>query len=129
MSTMPPISSMRSAPLTFCTSPAPSIFASQSLRSGFAIGAPVGRWRVRRAPVKFLRIVSERRLRTDSEGASMDRHDERAVNAPAGYGDLRGWIERVEKMNELVRVNGAHWDAEMGAITQMLTEKSRGDAP
>ena len=45
------------------------------------------------------------------------------------YGDLRGWIERVEAMGELKRVNGAHWDAEMGAITHMLTEKSRGDAP
>ena len=45
------------------------------------------------------------------------------------YGDLRGWIERVEALGELKRVSGAHWDAEMGAITHMLTEKSRGDAP
>src|SRR5829696_3711799 len=45
------------------------------------------------------------------------------------YGDLRGWLQRVESLGELVRVNGAHWDAEMGAITQMLTEKSRGNAP
>ncbi len=52
--------------------------------------------------------------------------------APAmggGYGDLRGWIEHVDKMGELLRVNGAHWDTEMGAITHMLTEKSRGNAP
>src|SRR5262249_20318853 len=40
-----------------------------------------------------------------------------------------GWIEQVDKLGELLRVNGAHWDAEMGSITQMLTEKSRGDAP
>ncbi len=46
-----------------------------------------------------------------------------------GYGDLRGWIEHVDKMGELLRVNGAHWDTEMGSITQMLTEKSRGNAP
>ena len=45
------------------------------------------------------------------------------------YGDLRGWIEQVEKLGELLRVSGAHWDAEMGAITHMLTEKSRGNAP
>ena len=45
------------------------------------------------------------------------------------YGDLRGWIEQVERMGELLRVSGAHWDTEMGAITHMLTEKSRGNAP
>src|SRR5690348_9422251 len=37
MSTMPPISSSRFAPLTCCSSPAASICASQSRRSGFAI--------------------------------------------------------------------------------------------
>jgi len=47
----------------------------------------------------------------------------------ADYRDLRGWLERVESMGELVRVNGAHWDTEMGAITHMLTEKSRGNGP
>src|SRR5947207_1783268 len=46
-----------------------------------------------------------------------------------GYGGLRGWIDQVEKMGELVRVNGASWDAEMGAITHMLTEHSHGTAP
>src|SRR5687767_9222110 len=45
------------------------------------------------------------------------------------YGDLRGWIEQVDRMGELLRASGAHWDAEMGSITQMLTEKSRGNAP
>src|SRR4051812_29755146 len=58
----------------------------------------------------------------------MDRH-QGAAQADTNYGDLRGWIERVERMGELVRVNGAHWDTEMGAITHMLTEKSRGNAP
>ena len=58
----------------------------------------------------------------------MDRHHGTS-QADTNYGDLRGWIERVEAMGELVRVNGAHWDTEMGAITHMLTEKSRGDAP
>jgi 4-hydroxy-3-polyprenylbenzoate decarboxylase len=45
------------------------------------------------------------------------------------YRGLRHWIERVDKMGELLRVNGAHWDTEMGAITHMLTEKSQGTAP
>ena len=45
------------------------------------------------------------------------------------YEGLRGWLEAVEGMGELLRVNGASWDAEMGAITHMLTEKSSGTAP
>jgi 3-polyprenyl-4-hydroxybenzoate decarboxylase len=52
-----------------------------------------------------------------------------ASKAVGNYGDLRGWIEQVDRMGELLKVSGAHWDAEMGSITQMLTEKSRGDAP
>src|ERR671911_1152794 len=57
--------------------------------------------------------------------------DDRSQGAKtrAGYGDLRGWIEQVDRMGELLKVSGAHWDAEMGSITQMLTEKSRGQAP
>ena len=46
-----------------------------------------------------------------------------------GYGGLRGWIEQVEKLGELKRVSGAHWDTEMGAVTHMLTEHSHGTAP
>ena len=45
------------------------------------------------------------------------------------YRGLRGWLEQVDKMGELRKVDGAHWDVEMGAITHMLTEKSRGTAP
>src|SRR2546422_1187640 len=41
---MPPISSLRSAPLTFCSSPAASICASQSRRSGFAMFTPPRAW-------------------------------------------------------------------------------------
>src|SRR5882672_5653920 len=44
------------------------------------------------------------------------------------YRGLRGWLEQVDKMGELRKVDGAHWDVEMGAITHMLTEKSRGSA-
>ena len=45
------------------------------------------------------------------------------------YRGLRGWLDHVDKLGELRRVDGAHWDVEMGAITHMLTEKSRGSAP
>src|SRR5947207_3975024 len=45
------------------------------------------------------------------------------------YRGLRDWLERVDKMGELLKVKGAHWDREMGAITQMLTEGGKGKAP
>jgi UbiD family decarboxylase len=45
------------------------------------------------------------------------------------YRGLRGWIDTVDRLGELKRVSGAHWDVEMGAVTHMLTEKSGGTAP
>src|SRR6266404_5577390 len=45
------------------------------------------------------------------------------------YRGLRSWLDEVQKMGELLCVNGAHWDTEMGSITQMLTETSGGTAP
>jgi 4-hydroxy-3-polyprenylbenzoate decarboxylase len=45
------------------------------------------------------------------------------------YSGLRGWIHNVDRLGELKRVSGAHWDVEMGAITHILTEKSVGTAP
>jgi len=35
------------------------------------------------------------------------------------YRGLREWLDQVDKMGELLRVNGAHWDTEMGALTHM----------
>src|ERR1700751_6136564 len=50
--------------------------------------------------------------------------------ASAGkYRGLGGWIDLVNRLGELKRVSGAHWDVEMGAVTHMLTEKSGGAAP
>jgi 4-hydroxy-3-polyprenylbenzoate decarboxylase len=54
---------------------------------------------------------------------------ETASKSRMQYRGLRGWLEQVDKMGELRKVDGAHWDAEMGGITQMLTETSRGTAP
>src|SRR3977135_1513793 len=45
------------------------------------------------------------------------------------YRGLRDWLDKVQGIGELLCVNGAHWDTEMGSITQMLTEKSNGTAP
>src|SRR5277367_1111021 len=52
-----------------------------------------------------------------------------AAGQRQGYRGLRGWLDTVEKLGELERVSGADWDVEMGAVTHMLTEKSRGQAP
>lgn len=37
--------------------------------------------------------------------------------------DLREWIDAVDKMGELKRLNGAHWDIEIGAITELAHRK------
>ena len=50
-------------------------------------------------------------------------------DSKVGYRGLRGWLDEVNRMGELLQVNGAHWDVEMGALTHMLTEKSSGTAP
>src|ERR1700688_4193087 len=52
-----------------------------------------------------------------------------AAGRRQGYRGLRGWLDTVEELGELERVSGADWDVEMGAVTRMLTEKSRGQAP
>jgi len=35
------------------------------------------------------------------------------------YRDLRDWIQKVDAMGELRTVQGAHWDLEIGAITDV----------
>src|SRR5215475_13753462 len=35
------------------------------------------------------------------------------------YTDLRDWIQRVDELGELRRVEGADWNLEMGAITEV----------
>src|SRR6202030_2581127 len=54
---------------------------------------------------------------------------EAASGNHVSYRGLRGWLEEANRLGELLHVNGAHWDVEMGAITHMLTEKSDGTAP
>src|SRR6266404_5284681 len=54
---------------------------------------------------------------------------ETVSDSKVSYRGLRGWLEEANRLGELLHVNGAHWDVEMGAITHMLTEKSSGTAP
>jgi len=37
--------------------------------------------------------------------------------------DLREWIERVEPLGELQRIDGVHWDLEIGAITDLYQQR------
>src|SRR5581483_7230315 len=60
---------------------------------------------------------------------SMASMTEASATKGQSYRGLRGWLDVVDKLGELERVPGASWDVEMGAITHMLTEKSRGQAP
>ncbi len=45
------------------------------------------------------------------------------------YNDLRDWLVEVEKLGQLKKVNGAHWDLEMGALTQLAHEKYGDKTP
>src|SRR5437899_10041287 len=54
---------------------------------------------------------------------------ETASDTNVHYRGLRDWLDKVQGIGELLHVNGADWNTEMGSITQMLTEKSNGTAP
>jgi UbiD family decarboxylase len=38
--------------------------------------------------------------------------------------DLRDYLARLEQLGELKKVNGANWEEEIGAITELMTERS-----
>jgi 4-hydroxy-3-polyprenylbenzoate decarboxylase len=40
------------------------------------------------------------------------------------YNDLRGFIEEVEKKGELKTIEGAHWDKEIGGISELMAERN-----
>jgi len=44
------------------------------------------------------------------------------------FKDLREWIEQADALGEIRRVNGAHWDQEIGAVTDMINRKRNGPA-
>jgi UbiD family decarboxylase len=41
-----------------------------------------------------------------------------------GFNDLRGWMAEIEKMGELKTIEGAHWDKELGAISELMAERN-----
>lgn len=42
--------------------------------------------------------------------------------------DLRAWVDEVDKMGQLLRIDGAHWDLEIGALTEIIC-RERIDRP
>jgi UbiD family decarboxylase len=42
----------------------------------------------------------------------------------ATYGDLRGWLDRVDAFRELRLVRGADWNLEIGALTELMPRRS-----
>jgi 3-polyprenyl-4-hydroxybenzoate decarboxylase len=45
-----------------------------------------------------------------------------------GFKDLRGWLDEVEKMGELKKVEGVHGDREIGAISEMIIDHGSPDS-
>src|ERR1051325_12210520 len=56
-----------------------------------------------------------------------ERIDER--NMPRPYEDVRQWLELVESMGELKRIDGADWNLEIGAIAEVIYRERTGTIP
>jgi hypothetical protein len=39
--------------------------------------------------------------------------------------DLRAWMDEVEAINQLRRIQGMPWDREMGGLLEMILERSK----
>lgn len=46
-----------------------------------------------------------------------------------GYRDLREWMQLVEEMGQLKKIDGAHWNLEMGAITELIFRHGKQASP
>ena len=52
----------------------------------------------------------------------------RAGRTPA-YKDLRDWLEIVDGMGELKKIDGADWNLEMGTLAELVARESKGAVP
>src|SRR5262249_25623598 len=39
--------------------------------------------------------------------------------------DLRSWLNEVDKLGELMPVEGVHWDLELSTLTEIINERSK----
>jgi 4-hydroxy-3-polyprenylbenzoate decarboxylase len=52
----------------------------------------------------------------------------KAGQTPA-YTDLRDWLEIVEGLGELKKIDGADWNLEMGTLAELVARESKGTVP
>ena len=45
------------------------------------------------------------------------------IDKAANSCDLRDWLESVDGLQQLERISGAHWDLEIGALTEIILER------
>src|SRR5690606_14318888 len=45
------------------------------------------------------------------------------------HSDLRDLVERIDALGELETVRGAHWDLEMGALAELVAQRTPGRSP
>ena len=50
-------------------------------------------------------------------------------NMPRPYEDVRQWLELVESMGELKRIEGADWDLEIGTMAELIYRERTGTIP
>ena len=50
-------------------------------------------------------------------------------NMPRPYDDVRQWLELVESMGELKRIDGADWNLEIGTMAELIYRERTGTIP
>ena len=54
----------------------------------------------------------------------MARPERKHDQEPTAFDDLRVWLQQVEEIGQLERISGAHWDLEVGALNEIVCERS-----
>ena len=54
----------------------------------------------------------------------MARPERKHDQEPTAFDDLRVWLRQVEEIGQLERISGAHWDLEVGALNEIVCERS-----
>ena len=50
-------------------------------------------------------------------------------NMPRPYEDVRQWLDLVESMGELKRIDGADWNLEIGTMAELIYRERTGTIP
>ncbi|MBI4524338.1 MAG: UbiD family decarboxylase [Deltaproteobacteria bacterium] len=46
-----------------------------------------------------------------------------------GYGDLRDWLDQVDRFGEVLRLDGASWNLEMGGLCEIVVHEANNNPP